>query len=413
MVSRRLPLLLLVALLLMVGSATTATAAPSTAADARGSSRTTAAPQQAGTRPKGATKGRAARSRTAKARRRAALKRRAAQKRRAAARRRAEDKRQAATAVRSLPVSFTVRNTNTSNVPCAADGATYEVKGHITGRIDRITAGDAAALYVHGLGYGEFFWTYRTVPGYDYATEQAARGLVSVTIDRLGYGASGRPDGNEVCYGSEADYLHQIVQQLKSGDYALDGAPSAQFGRIALVGHSAGGFMVEGAAASFGDVDALVVAAFSNLGASPLTLATFGATALQCATNPKPGNYGDFGQTDADFAAGHFFDVDPAVAADVLRRRAPDPCQDTGSAPQAIVIDALQNLQLKIPVLILSGEQDALFPPPAGALEKALFAGNPDLTQVNLPGTGHAVTLGRSAPQFRTVLGDWLKDRGF
>jgi alpha-beta hydrolase superfamily lysophospholipase len=346
----------------------------------------------------------------AKAHHHAGAKRKAAPKRR---------KQQAAPAraVTALPVSFTVRNTNTSLAPCSADGRTYVVKGHLIGPAATLAdAGPkAVALYVHGLGYGEFFWDYQGIAGYDYATLQATeRGLISVAIDRLGYGASGRPDGNAVCYGSEADYLHQIVDQLRSGRYAAGAAPAGpSFRRVALVGHSAGGFMVELAASSFRNVDALVTAGFSNLPSGLPIYTAFGQTTLDCASGALPDHYAYFGKTPADFRAGHFFDADPAVEDAIVALHAPDPCQDTGSAAPAIVVDVLRNNSVKVPTLIVNGGDDALFPFPDGPAERSLFVGNRDVTQVTVPQTGHAVTFGRTAPQFRRTVGDWLKGHGY
>ncbi|MCW3014148.1 MAG: hypothetical protein JWO02_1240 [Solirubrobacterales bacterium] len=368
----------------------------------------------AGAKPPQSAKQRAA------AKKRAVARQRAAAKRELAARKKAKAKKAGIApkaTTQEIPVSFTVRNTNTSMIPCASDGKTYEVRGHLVGPADRLNGStpQAVALYVHGLGYGEFFWNYKGVPGYDYATQQAVQfGQVSVVIDRLGYGTSGKPDGNQVCYGSEGDYLNQIVTQLRSGAYTASGEPARQtFSKVALVGHSAGGFMVEASALSYHNVDALIVAGFGNTGASITTYATFAQTTLDCYTAPLPNNYAYFGKTPADFKAGHFFNADPAVADAVTAIRAPDPCMDTGSAIQAIVVDALSNNSIKAPVLIVTGANDALFPPPAGDVEKLLFFGNADLTQVTLPGTGHAVTLGRTAPQFRSVVGGWLKHHGF
>jgi pimeloyl-ACP methyl ester carboxylesterase len=324
----------------------------------------------------------------------------------------------APTGTLEIPVTFTVRNTNTSMVPCAADGKTYTVSGHLVGPAERLAAKtpQAVSLYVHGLGYGEFFWDFKGVPGYDYAAEQAATfAQISVVIDRLGYGASGRPDGNKVCYGSEADYLNQIVTQLRAGTYHSDpGSGGARaFRRIALVGHSAAGFMSEVSAASYRNIDALILAGFSNAPTGVATYQAFTQSIIDCQTAPLPGNYAYFGKTDADFRAGHLYNVDPAVAKAVTAMRAPDPCMDTGSAIPAVAFDALRNGTIKVPVLIVNGANDALFPPPDGNLEKQLFAGNHDLTQTTLPDTGHAVTLGRTAPRFRSVVGGWLRGHGF
>jgi pimeloyl-ACP methyl ester carboxylesterase len=319
-------------------------------------------------------------------------------------------------AVLDVPVVFHVRNTNTSKVPCAADGAAYDVRGHLVGPTARLARGPAGGvtLYAHGLGYGEFFWHDTSLPDYDYATHLAADyGQVSVTIDRLGYGASGRPDGNQVCYGSEADWLHQIVEQLRHGTYDLGGTTPPVFSKVALIGHSAGGFMVEAEAESYHDVDALGLAGFANTGASPLTILTFAGTQGACLLSPLPHNYAYFGATAQDFRAGHIYNAEPAVADSVVARRAPDPCMDTGSAAQAIVIDLLTANSIRVPTLMVHGSNDALFPPPAGAEEQLLFLGNPDVTQVTLAGTGHAMTFGRTAPEFRATVGKWLQKQGF
>src|SRR3954471_21692959 len=91
-----------------------------------------------------------------------------------------------------LPVSFHVRNTNTSVDPCLSDGADYTVKGHITAPQGALATGRSPAitLYLYGYDGGEWNWHLKGVPDYDYAAEMAKLGHVSLTIDELGYGAS-------------------------------------------------------------------------------------------------------------------------------------------------------------------------------------------------------------------------------
>src|SRR6266516_4325605 len=123
-----------------------------------------------------------------------------------------------------LPVSFQGRNTNTSKVPCFSDGATYTIRGHITAPQGSLAAchGHRITVYLYGYDGGEWNWDLKSVPGYDYAAEMAKLGHVSLTLDELGYGASGRPqDGNLTCQGAEADITHQIIEKLRSGEYVL------------------------------------------------------------------------------------------------------------------------------------------------------------------------------------------------
>ena len=127
-------------------------------------------------------------------------------------------------------VSFHVQNTNTSGVPCPSDNAGYTVHGHLVGP-QPVLAGPAppvVTVYLSGEDAGEWNWRLTAVPGYDWPADMAGLGHVSLTIDMLGYGASGHPDGEQSCWGSQADVAHQIISQLRSGGYAVDrGVPSA------------------------------------------------------------------------------------------------------------------------------------------------------------------------------------------
>jgi pimeloyl-ACP methyl ester carboxylesterase len=66
-----------------------------------------------------------------------------------------------------------------------------------------------------------------------------------------------------------------------------------------------------------------------------------------------------------------------------------------------------------VPVLLLYGSNDALFPPPAGTLQQLHFVSSHDASLIQLADTGHAVTLERSAPLLVADLSSWLAARGF
>jgi pimeloyl-ACP methyl ester carboxylesterase len=131
-------------------------------------------------------------------------------------------------------ITFQVRNVDRSALVCPSDGAAYDVKGHLVGPESHVGAGASdghrsATLYLHGFSFGEFFWSFGAVPRYDYAAAMARAGHVSVVIDRLGYGSSGHPEGNQTCLGAQADVAHQIIGELRSGDYALEGGEPLRF----------------------------------------------------------------------------------------------------------------------------------------------------------------------------------------
>ncbi|HTF54753.1 MAG TPA: alpha/beta hydrolase [Pseudonocardia sp.] len=324
----------------------------------------------------------------------------------------------------TIPVSFQVSNVNQSRVACASDGRRYTVRGNIVAPRSVLSSGDPAlTIYSHGLAYtGESFYHFTAVPGYDYVTEQARKGHASLEFDLPGYGDSDAPrDGHQICYGSEATIIHQMIGQLRSGHYDADGEEPVAFHRIALAGHSASGFTVQAEAYSFHDIDALIVMSFADQGFSPLLLQTTAATTLRCTLggDPKPGRpgttgYAYFGQTDADYRAGHLHNTDPEVAEVATAHRVKDPCGRIGSAIPNAVSDIALLATVHVPVLLVYGQNDALFQdnPVGTPLQKAHYLGSNDVTDIFLPNTGHALTLERTAPQMRERVSDWLRRHG-
>lgn len=328
----------------------------------------------------------------------------------------------AETDVVDVPVSFQVVNRNRTAIPCvpSQDGKTYTVHGTLVAPRSVLDAAQpAATLYLHGLGYSSFFFRFADVPGYDYARQQAAAGHASVVIDRLGNPAhDDLPDGNRTCLPAQADMADQIIKALRAGTYAADGGPTA-FSRVLLAGHSAGGFVAQITQYSFRSADALAVISYNDV-PSAYALSTFFAAGGDCLLAPRRShgatgapNYAAFGRTDAQFAKGHFFNIDPAVAAAVLARRNLDPCGDLLSALGALLSDQLRTLLIRVPVLVIGGADDALFTPPTDALQALRsYPFSSDVELVRLPETGHAVTLGRTHEQFRAAMDAWLTAHG-
>src|SRR6202007_2422936 len=114
--------------------------------------------------------------------------------------------------------------------------------------------------------------------------------------------------------------LHQIVADLRDGDYTAAGSAPA-FTRVGLVGHSAGGELVEIEAYSFRDIDALGLMEGADQSYSLAAYSQFGVDAVECAAGgsrqvgSSARGYAAFGQSNAQYDALMFHDVDPAVLA--------------------------------------------------------------------------------------------------
>lgn len=321
-----------------------------------------------------------------------------------------------ASAVVERDVSFTVRNVNRTAIDCAADGRTYEVRGHLVGPAGGIDTAEAVTLFLHGLSYGEFFTNFELLPGYDFSAKQARDGHVSVVIDRLGYDSSDRPPGLRICVGSHADIAHQIVEQLRSGDYESSGPGSRGFDEVVLAGHSVGGLIAQAEAYTFGDIDGLMVLSYSDVAFSPSARLAALQASVECVRGiGDPGeDYVFFGATPQDFIKAHFFvsNANPVVVATTAAIRNQDPCGDVLSYAAGVATNLANIDQIDVPVFVLNGAQDAIYPVPAST-QAALLTGSDDVTAVTLPATGHAVTLHRTADEFQGAVSRWLDSRGF
>jgi pimeloyl-ACP methyl ester carboxylesterase len=322
--------------------------------------------------------------------------------------------------VREIPVSFSVVNQDASKFSCQTDGKRYTISGTLILPAGAVPHG--VTLYAHGLGYSSYFWDYTGVPGYNYAGYEADHRHASVIIDRLGYGASGKPVGTESCLGGQATTLHEIVTELRSGDYTADSATKPSFRRIGLVGHSIGGEIAEIEAYSFGDIDALGVMDFNDGDYSPAAYGTFSADIGRCATGGQnqsagePGGYSPFGGTAAAFDAVMFnpADTNPAVEAAANARRSLDPCGDVTSLLGAAATSATKIGSINVPIAYVWGQDDALFPGPLpwAATQEALYTASPKVSNFELPGSGHAVTLEKTAPLLQSDMNGWLTANG-
>lgn len=316
-------------------------------------------------------------------------------------------------------VSFEVQNVNRSKIPCEVDGQTYTVRGSITGPREALEDPQAVTLFLHGLSYGEFFGNFNEQPGYNFAEKQAAAGHVTVTVDRLGYDSSDKPDGTGICFGSRADVAHQIVTQLRSGDYqADDAAGGPAFEKVVLAGHSVGGIIAQAEAYSFGDIDGLMVLSYSDTTVSPAAMGALETAIAACEAggstsegDPGSPGYVFFGaETPEMFIKAHFFtdNAEPAVVDATAALRNMDPCGDITSYKAAVDTNKENVGSITTPTLVLIGGEDAIYPIQAEE-QAALLTGVEDITSVTIPDTGHALTLHKSKDQFSAEASAWLE----
>ncbi|MDQ1050289.1 alpha/beta hydrolase [Streptomyces sp. V4I2] len=300
------------------------------------------------------------------------------------------------------------------------------MSGHLTAPASVLSGSKRAiTFYQHGIASGEWYWRL-DVPGYHYAEELAERGHASLTIDRLGYGASDRPDGLDTCIGAEADIAHQIVRQLRSGTYGLDAAAATDpaavkgdppaFDTVTLAGQSNGGQVVQIEAYSFGEIDGLMIMDWSDRGLTPEANTRFFSALQTCMAGGQPSRkagdpsgyaYYDLGAD--QFRRGNFHDTEERVVDAATPHQNRHPCGDMTSQLDGVFTDLEHIGSIEVPVLLVYGDDDARVT--GGAAHQRLFTGA-DTELVDIPGAGHYATMARSAPRTFDRIARWLDARG-
>jgi pimeloyl-ACP methyl ester carboxylesterase len=290
-----------------------------------------------------------------------------------------------------VPVTFSVKNTNHTLVACQSDGKDYTVRGHIVAPRSALEHPTAVTLYLHAVTWGEYYFNFKGVADYDFATQLAERGHTSVIVDRLGYGASDRPPGEATCFGSEADVAHQMVQALRNGGYHAGSHPPVKFSKVNIGGSSVGGLTSHIEAYTFKDVDAVINMSWGDFAATPFTVQELADVLGRCARGGDQGaptNYAAFFKNSRDKF--YFNSAVPDVRAAVPPLH-PDPCGQLQSIPAAIAADVALLGTIDVPVQVIFGDADAVFgPQPLAANQQAArYTSSPKVTTTIIPAASH------------------------
>ncbi|MEI5674633.1 MULTISPECIES: alpha/beta hydrolase [unclassified Nocardioides] len=295
---------------------------------------------------------------------------------------------------------------------CAADGGTHQVRGRLVGTraaVEGRTGARRLNILVHDFAAGSWFWHLRSHPAYDYATQLARRGEVSLVLDRLGYGASPLADGRATCLGAQAETLHQVVQRVRSGLYSFspdrDTRP-LHAASVVLHGHSVGAAIAQLEAGTHDDVDGLVLMSWADSGASTRAVR---AASAQVSTCLRGADYATYGGGAAAYRALMFRTAPVAVQRSAVRRRSADPCGDATSLAPALLPSALAARKVDAPVLLLVGSADVRVRPGAAERQARSYPRDVAVTTRTIPGAASALPLERSAPATRRTVLRWLR----
>jgi pimeloyl-ACP methyl ester carboxylesterase len=224
-------------------------------------------------------------------------------------------------------------------------------------------------VMIHGASDSHTVFDF--APGFRAAAQLALLGFPVLTLDRVGYGASSRPNGDTLTFAASAGYVHEVIQAVRGG--ALGFTPP----KVVLLGPSAGADIALVEAGTYHDVDGLIIVSNTSQLQPELFNVDFNAFFAQ-------GDYFDFG---VDFRT-QFFYAQPfaprrIIALDNATR---------SLVPRAEIASALAGAsaafrsQVTAPVLLLQADHDEIFIP---VDDSALFSASPDVDFTLLRAAGH------------------------
>jgi pimeloyl-ACP methyl ester carboxylesterase len=120
-------------------------------------------------------------------------------------------------------------------------------------------------ITLHGATYSHLYWDFPFQPEtYSYVRRATEAGYAVLNLDRIGIGQSDHPPAEAITIEANAYIVHQIVQALRGGDLVVHSFGRIRADRVALVGHSLGSVISIQEAATYGDVDGVVLTGVSH-----------------------------------------------------------------------------------------------------------------------------------------------------
>jgi pimeloyl-ACP methyl ester carboxylesterase len=302
------------------------------------------------------------------------------------------------------------------------DATTYQIVGWLCAR-GRVQ-GKTVQVLVSGFTYDHNYWDLPYQPRlYSYVRAAVNAGYATFNIDRIGVGQSDRPPADLVTVTSQAYTIHQVVQALRHGDIA-----GTSFRKVIGVGHSMGAAILICEAGNYSDVDGLILADYLHQPnvAQQVAIAATMYPAQQdprftgTLANAMPAGYVTTrpGTRGASFYHQGF--VDPAVVT------LDETLKQTATAGERSTLNLARDPQfsraIRVPVLLVVGEQDALGCSSAAGLscasgpvimarEQANFSPQACLAAMVLPTAGHDTNLHLNARQWFAAAALWADKR--
>jgi pimeloyl-ACP methyl ester carboxylesterase len=288
----------------------------------------------------------------------------------------------------------------------------YQIFGELCTRNQAATV---VQVLLPGASYSHLYWNFQPQT-YSYVAALTSPNYSTFNIDRLSNGQSSQPDSSLVTLDADAYTVHQIVQALRQGTIG-----GVAFAKVVLVGHSLGSYVLWDEAASYQDVDGLIVTGALHKSSPSNVNQTFGFV-YPATQDPK---FQDSG-LDAGYYTTipgdrqpffyHSSDADPNVIS-----------TDEGTKDVFVLNEVIagadpgnlaRTAHITVPVLVVVGQFDFIFCATDGtdcssdqsvqAAEAQYYPPQACLEAHILPGSGHDINLHLNAQDWFGMARKWL-----
>jgi pimeloyl-ACP methyl ester carboxylesterase len=272
-------------------------------------------------------------------------------------------------------------------------------------------------VLVPGGTYNSVYWDIGIDPevlSYRQAMNQA--GIATIAVDRLGSGRSSEPLSALVTVPVQAKAVHAVIQSL-----------SPSFDTVIVVGHSIGSATATTEAATYHDVDGVVITGLTHHINVPGAVPVF-TTLIPAALDPALAGYGlDLGylttMTGTRYSSFHTpGEMEPgALDFDEATKGVVTAGETLDTALISLLVPMSQ--QITVPVMLVMGGSDANFcGPPLGAdcstsdalraSEAPYYAPAAQLCAYVVPGYGHSLNFSEDAPAYHQAVITWTNGIG-
>lgn len=280
--------------------------------------------------------------------------------------------------------------------------------------------GKTLQLLVHGATYDHHMWDPPLAPDmYSYVRAATEAGYATLNIDRLGHGESSRVHGGDLDIFAGAFALHQVIQALRAGEVETDTFGAAGADTIISVGSSLGANLAWLEAATYGDVDALIVSGSANRFSTGMQVVQNLTWSVERDPDFRDQDFPPAYLTTKPNTRGALFYWNPGAESAAIQLD--NELRQTVTVAENITVqETVGGLseEVDVPTFITVGDHDWLFCDmpsctATGSLDAELefWADETCPELLIMPEAGHTLTLHENAPAYFDELIDWADRR--